>query len=128
LGPFQISTKIRGGDIRNFVIIAGVNNTGDKLFISVNINGDVLLLLHQRWNSVNNISLTTPQSEHKVKNHHKSENSPSKRGGLTVPISTHFPQKYNFKTHVHRKKKFTSFPSPAGMSLTKLPRAGIIQL
>jgi hypothetical protein len=23
--------------------------------------------------------------------------------------------------HIHRKKRFTSFPSPAGMSLTKLP-------
>jgi hypothetical protein len=27
------------------VIIAGVNDTGDKLFIGVNINGDVLLLV-----------------------------------------------------------------------------------
>jgi hypothetical protein len=44
LGSFQISTKILG-DIHNFVIITGVNNTGDKLFIGVNINGDVLLLM-----------------------------------------------------------------------------------
>ncbi len=29
---------------------------------------------------------------------------------------------------MHRKKRFTSFPSPAGMSLPKSPWAGIIQL
>ncbi len=28
---------------------------------------------------------------------------------------------HSVKIHVHRKKRFTSFPSPAGMSLTKLP-------
>jgi hypothetical protein len=33
------------GDIHNFVIIADVNDTGDKLFIGVNNNGDVLLMV-----------------------------------------------------------------------------------
>jgi hypothetical protein len=32
------------------------------------------------------------------------------------------------KSSMHRKKRFTSFLSPAGMSLTKLPLPGIIQL
>jgi hypothetical protein len=27
----------------------------------------------------------------------------------------------SYKIQIHRKKRFTSFPSPAGMSLTKLP-------
>jgi hypothetical protein len=39
LGPFQIFSKIRG-DIHNFVFIAGVNDTGDKLVIGVNSTGD----------------------------------------------------------------------------------------
>jgi hypothetical protein len=33
--PFQIVMKIRG-DIRNFLFIAGVNGTGEKLFSGVN--------------------------------------------------------------------------------------------
>jgi hypothetical protein len=37
LEPFQIFTKLR-----NFVIIAGVNDTGDKLFTVVNDTGDKL--------------------------------------------------------------------------------------
>ncbi len=40
-GPFQIFTKIRA-DIRNSVFTAGVNDTNDKLFISVNDTGDNL--------------------------------------------------------------------------------------
>ncbi len=35
-----IFTKIRG-DIRNFVFIAGVNDTGDKLFTGVNDTSDI---------------------------------------------------------------------------------------
>jgi hypothetical protein len=35
LGPFQIFTKIRW-DIRNLRVIAGVNDTGDKLVTVVN--------------------------------------------------------------------------------------------
>ncbi len=30
-------------------------------------------------------------------------------------------QRHHPAAHIHRKKRFTSFPSPAGMSLTKLP-------
>jgi hypothetical protein len=43
-GSLQIFTKIHG-DIRNLVFIAGVNNTGDKLFIGVNDTRDKLLLV-----------------------------------------------------------------------------------
>ncbi len=39
LGPFQIFSKIRG-DIREWMFITGVNNTGDKLFTGVNDTGD----------------------------------------------------------------------------------------
>jgi hypothetical protein len=42
LGLFQIFTKICG-DIRNFVFIAGINDTGDKLFTGVNDTGDYTL-------------------------------------------------------------------------------------
>jgi hypothetical protein len=42
LGLFQIFTKICG-DIHNFVFIAGINDTGDKLFTSVNSTNDYAL-------------------------------------------------------------------------------------
>jgi hypothetical protein len=44
LGPFQIFIKIRG-DIRNFVFIASVVDTSDKLFTVVNDTGDEVLVL-----------------------------------------------------------------------------------
>jgi hypothetical protein len=39
--PFQICSKILG-DIRNFVIITGISDIGDKLFASVNDTGNKL--------------------------------------------------------------------------------------
>ncbi len=39
LGPFRIFSKIRG-DIRECMLITGVNDTGDKLFTGVNDTGD----------------------------------------------------------------------------------------
>ncbi len=39
LGPFWIFLKIRG-DIREWIFIVGVNDTGDKLFSGVNDTGD----------------------------------------------------------------------------------------
>jgi hypothetical protein len=41
LEPFQIFTKLRG-NIRNYVFIAGVSDTGEKLFILVNDFGNKL--------------------------------------------------------------------------------------
>jgi hypothetical protein len=39
LGPFRIFSKIRGV-IREWIFIAGVNDTGDKLFSGVNNTGE----------------------------------------------------------------------------------------
>ncbi len=39
LGPFRIFSKIRG-DIREWMLISGVNDAGDKLFTGVNDTGD----------------------------------------------------------------------------------------
>ncbi len=39
LGPFWIFSKIRG-DIRELMFIAGVNDTGEKLFSGVNDTGE----------------------------------------------------------------------------------------
>ena len=39
LGPFGIFSKIRG-DIRELMFIAGVNDTGEKLFSGVNDTAD----------------------------------------------------------------------------------------
>ncbi len=39
LGPFWIFSKICG-DIHEWIFIAGVNNTGDKLFSGVNDTGE----------------------------------------------------------------------------------------
>jgi hypothetical protein len=42
LGQLRIFTKFFGGDIRNFMFIAGVVDTSDKLFTGVNDTGDKL--------------------------------------------------------------------------------------
>ncbi len=39
MGLFQICTKVCG-DIRNFVFVAGINDTGDKLLTGVSDTGD----------------------------------------------------------------------------------------
>jgi hypothetical protein len=44
LGPFLIFSKIRG-DIRELMFIAGVNDTGEKLFSGVNDTGDKFLIV-----------------------------------------------------------------------------------
>ncbi len=44
LGPFWILSKIRG-DIRELMFIAGVNDTGEKLFSGVNDTGNKFLIV-----------------------------------------------------------------------------------
>jgi hypothetical protein len=44
LGPFWIFPKIRG-DIRKWIFIVGVNDTGDKLFSGVNDTGEKFINL-----------------------------------------------------------------------------------
>jgi hypothetical protein len=39
MGPFRIFSKIHG-DIREWMFITGVNDTGDKVYIGVNDTGD----------------------------------------------------------------------------------------
>ncbi len=43
LGPFWIFSKIRG-DIREWIFIAGVIDTGDKLFSDVNDTGEKFIV------------------------------------------------------------------------------------
>ncbi len=42
LGPFRIFSKILG-DIREWIIITGVNHTSDKLFSGVNETGEIII-------------------------------------------------------------------------------------
>jgi hypothetical protein len=48
LGPFLIFTKIHG-DIHNFVFIAGIVVTCDKLFTGVNDSADILTAINYCW-------------------------------------------------------------------------------
>ncbi len=51
LGKFRIFTKIRG-DTRNFVFIAGVVDTGDKLFTGVIDIGDTGIVVTDKLSPV----------------------------------------------------------------------------
>ncbi len=57
---------------------------------------------------------------------YKSDLSVVKRSGFWVEIG-HLWVTVTLGEHLHRKKRFTSFPSPGWMSLTKLPLRGYAQ-
>jgi hypothetical protein len=57
VGRFQFFTKICE-DIHNFVFIAGINDTGDKLFTGVSYTGDKLPLVVATGNKLLPLLLT----------------------------------------------------------------------